>query len=240
MFELRKNRMRTALAGFVLGLLLLGPGMSGLPGASCLAAQSEDTDIGFRWAFGVLSGSGNERKLEPVTRDTTLRSGDQLKMMVELERPCFVYVIYHNAQDGLKLLFPYSVGQFESDYRVARKYYIPQGDAWLELDDRPGQETFYLIASATRLDGLDDLLRAYESADASRKADIARDILAEIRNLRKLHREFVAPPERPVAIGGSVRGLEKHSGAGRPDVASIAEEVQSSGFVARAFTIEHK
>ena len=222
-----------------LGLLFAGPVAGPLHhGAWC--AAGEEADVDFRWAFGVLSGSGNERKLEPIVRDTTLRSGDQLKMMVELLKPCFVYVIYHNDRDGLKLLFPYTAGQSGAAVELSKKYYIPQGDAWLELDNRTGQETFYLLASAQRLSTLDELLAAHASADASKKAELVRDILGEIRNLRKQHREFVAPPERPVAIGGSVRGLEKQAGSGRPDVAVLADELMSSGFVARAFTIDHK
>jgi len=209
-------------------------------GSGGVFASDADDGVHFRWAFGALVGSGGDRKLEPVTAEASLRSGDQFKMMVELKRPCYVYVIYHNSKDGVRMLFPYILDQIDTGYQVGKKYYIPQGDAWFELDQHVGRESFYLLASVRRLTGLEDLFREYETDDPAKRSEIIKKILEEIRLLKKQHRELAAPAERPVSIGGVIRGLEVPQGGAFPDVGALADDIASAGYVARTYSIEHQ
>jgi hypothetical protein len=201
-------------------------------------AGENDLNVSFKWAFGALVGK--ERDFQPVTRDVALKTGDQLKMMVELQKECFIYLIHYSEGEGIRLLFPYKLQQFDTDYQLSKRYYIPAGDAWFQLDQVAGNEFFHLLASAERLENLEELLLDYESAEADQKPEIATKILAEIRSVKREHKEFAAPAERPVAIGGAIRGMEFSKGAGRPDVATIANNILSTGFIARTFTIEHQ
>jgi len=194
----------------------------------------------FRWAFGAIVGTDNDRRLVAITRDTELKTGDQLKMLVELQKKCFVYLIYRTGQDELHMLFPYEIQQFTSDYKLFKKYYIPQGDKWFELDDVVGKEMFYLLASAKRLFGLEALLREYKSAEAVKKRELAKKILVEIRKEKKQYRKFDTPAERPVTIGGSVRGVIKDKKTSSPDIDPIAAGVNAANFYSRTFTIEHQ
>ena len=203
-------------------------------------AQQAEPEVVFKWAFGVLTGQGDQQKLEAVTKDTILNTGDQFKMMVELQHKCYVYVFHHDARDGMKMLFPYSLDQFSTDYQPGRKYYIPHGDAWYRLDENTGAETLYLLASADRLNELEDLFTRYESAGPGDKPQALKAVLDEIKKIKREHREFAAPAERPTPIGGAIRGIEKRSGTGYPDVAKIADDMMSSGFIARTYTIEHR
>jgi hypothetical protein len=200
----------------------------------------DQAKVKFRWAFGALKESGTEATLEAVGSNSVLRTGDQLKMMVELESDCFVYVIYHNSQDEIKLLFPYSLEQLSADYQQQRKYYIPVSDRWFELDQHVGRETFYLLASVKRLDNLEKLLIQYGSADPARKSELTGQILDEIQTLKKQHRELAAVAERPETIGGAVRGFEKAQGMNPPDISIVAKDISAPGFVARTFTIDHQ
>jgi hypothetical protein len=204
------------------------------------AGQEEAKNISFRWAFGALTGNDKNLKLEPVTRDRALATGDRLKMMVELQKEGFVYVIYFGGQDQVKLLFPSSLSQFTTDYQVGKRYYIPQGGAWFELDQNVGSEAFHLLASFQRLKGLEAFLTQYEAAGNEQKPAIAKQILAEIRDVKKQNRDFASAAERPVNIGGNIRGLDKPQGVEGPDVASIAQEITGGGFFSRTFTIEHR
>ncbi len=220
--------------GFVLLLATLVSWPAGAWGAGAKAK------IKFRWAFGAIRQSETDLKLETIGSNSVLKTGDQLKMMVELESAGFVYVVHHSAQDEIKLLFPYSLKQLATDYQQHRKYYIPEGDRWFELDQHTGRETFYLLASEQRLEGLERLFEQSEKADASRKIELSRQILDEIRNVKREHRELAGAAERPETIGGAVRGFEKAQGMNRPDIAVIASEISAPGFVARTFTIDHQ
>jgi hypothetical protein len=203
-------------------------------------AGANPDDVDFRWAFAAMAASDGKTTVQQVTQDISLKTGDQLKMMVELEKRCFVYLFHFNHQDGLKLLFPYTLQQFESDYEVHRKYSIPRGEAWFKLDRNQGQEVFYLLASAKRLDDLEKAYLRYESASAPSKTAAAQAVLDQIRSLRREHRELTGPVERPVPIGGALRGVEQVEDPNRLDLAKLADEILSSGFVARTYTVEHK
>jgi hypothetical protein len=220
------------------GAILLVAILVSLPAGKASAADQEM--IKFRWAFGALTQSGVEPRLEAIGSNSVLRTGDQLKMMVELQSGCFVYLIHHNAQDEVKLLFPYTLRQLSTDYQQKKQYYVPEGDRWFELDQHVGRETFYLLASTKRLGSLEELFDRYEKVEPPKQAELTRQVLDEVRSFKKQHRELTAAAERPETIGGAVRGFEKAQGMNRPDIAVIATEISAPGFVARTFTIDHQ
>jgi hypothetical protein len=203
-------------------------------------SEEREMNVSFRWAFGAMVGSENDRRLVAVTRDTVLKTGDQLKMLVELKEPCFVYLLYHNGAGEMAMLFPYDLTQFDTDYRISEKYYIPQGNAWFELDEETGLETFYLLASAERLAGLEAVYREYMAANAAKKAGIAEEMIKKIREINKKHRKFTTSAERPIPIGGNIRGVKAQQEDRPPDIDPIAAEVSSDFFYSRAFTIDHR
>jgi len=208
---------------------------------SCaMAFAQEKPNVSFEWAFGTLSGSGDDARLVVIQRDTTLSSGDELKMMVKLKEDCFVYVLHESPAGEISLKFPYDLKQFTTDYKVGKNYYIPRGRPWFKLDANVGRETFYLLASAERLLDLEALLGKYRDAEASAKPAVGKEIVTEIRNVRKHYKTFTTFAERPISIGGNVRSLTRDEAMRRPDVAQIAAEITANNFYGKTFTIDHK
>jgi hypothetical protein len=199
--------------------------VSGLPGAARAQASDEDK-VGFVWAFHALVVEGNVTKQVPIKEDIKLKTGDQLKMFVELRKPCFVYVIHHGARGEIQRLFPYDVQQFTTDYQTSKIYEIPPDNGWFRINEQAGLETFYLIASAQRLADLEKLLATYAAAQPAEQPQVATDILAALRNMLKQHRASVKPG-RPVPIAGNMRqGIE-------------GVEITATQFYIETFTIEH-
>jgi hypothetical protein len=221
------------LLAIPLFLLFLTPG-------SVIAEQTGEDAVSFRWAFGAMVGSTDDRWLVAITRDTVLKTGDRLKMLIELKNRCFVYLFYRTAENDIHLLFPYSLHLFESDYKTDEKYYIPRGNTWFELDKNVGLETFYLLASAKRLDQIEAQYRAYDSAAGEEKKKLAEKLLTEIRAIKRRHRKLATPAERPIAIGGNVRGESQDDQPPFPDIDPIASEVSGPNFYSKTFTIDHK
>ncbi len=85
--------------------------------------QKEKNEVCFRWAFGAMVGQKGDRRLVAITRDTILKTGDRLKLLLQLETKCFVYLFYRTAENDMYLLFPYTLQQFETDYKTCEKYY---------------------------------------------------------------------------------------------------------------------
>jgi hypothetical protein len=232
---------KPCVALLVLALIVIGLGLSPGPGLATAQAEEDKLDnIRFLWAFGAMAKGGNGQKPILITRDTTLKSGDQIKFFVKLKDTCFVYVIYHSSQGELSTLFPFRFEPQSTRGRTLEKHYIPQGDMWFELDDNPGQERFYLLASTQRLEGLETLINRYEATDPTRKAEVATKILAEIKKLRRRHRKFRTYAERPVNILGHLRGADKVKKPGHPDIAKFAVEISAKDFYSRTFTIDHR
>ena len=203
-------------------LSFIVPGLSGMAGAQ---AADED-NVSFVWAFEALVAEGNVTKQVPIKEDIQLKTGDQLKMFVELRKPCFVYVIHHGARDEIQRLFPYDIQQFAMDYHTSKVYEIPPHDGRFRINEQAGLETFYLVAAAQRLTDLETLLDTYTAAKPDEQPVAATNILAELRNMIKQHRAS-ARPGRPVPIAGNMRkGIE-------------GVEITAPQFYIETFTIAH-
>lgn len=178
--------------------------------------------VRFRWAFAALTGPDGARQLMRVTDDVTLRSGDEIRMLVGPLTSCFIYVVHEDPKGVIAPLFP-ETGVFPASYQPGALFDIPDGDGWLRLDDVTGIERIYLAASATRLPQL----------EAALKRGARAEVIAELAALRKRHAkaDWV---ERPVQIGGQVRGKKT------PDIRSMVTEVAAKTFFSRVFVIDHR
>jgi hypothetical protein len=194
----------------------------------------------FYWAFGAIKADRIEQVFIKISGDTELQSGDQLKMLVKLNNKCFVYVFYHSSQGELYMLFPYNLSQFSNDYEMLKNYYIPQGDFVLELDEHVGKEKIYLLASAQRIPELENLYNSYEIAEDPQKPEFIKNIIQEIRKLKKHHTKFTIEAERPVASTGSIRAHIIGDKSRLPELDKIAIEYTAKNFFAKTFTIDHK
>jgi hypothetical protein len=203
------------------------------------AQPRPEANLQFQWAFGALKKADGS-KFEAIDRDTILKTGDQIKFFLNVDKNCFVYLIYSSSQGELSVLFPYRFKLRSSEYSAAGHHYIPSGNQWFELDEHTGEEKFYLLASANRLMQLETLINDYESADAAKKPSLALAVLDEIRKLRKEHLKFKTYAERPVNIIGNLRGTEKAETAEPQDIAKFAVEISADTFYSRTFTIDHK
>lgn len=208
-------------------LVILGIAATERPEAMAAASQTDD-NVRFSWAFEALVQKDGAQKPVAIKHDTTLKTGDKLRMLIKFQKPCFVYVIYRSPQGIVSLLFPYDQQPFGHDYEIAKTYYIPQSGGWFELDEQVGSETFYLLASSRRLLELERLLNDYAAADGGKKPDLAAQIVTTIREIRRRHRQFTVLAERPATIAGNLR------------LSSEAVSISTTDFYGKTFTIDHQ
>jgi hypothetical protein len=210
--------------------------------ASAVALAQTPTgknDIGFLYAFGAYVGPQGKGKVISVQNETALRAGDRLKLFFEPKNDQYFYLLHVSSQGELTPLFPPAA----QPAKVTRgtKVFIPMDNNWFELDAYPGQEKFFLLATVERLDRLEELCARHtvlkDKADVQSSTDA---ILDEIKRLRQKHKQLSAPAEKPVRIGGSLRGEQPSSSPAVPDITPLAAEVTAPGFYSRTFTIDHK
>lgn len=209
-----------------------------------IVSHAQDTapaeEIRLNWSFGAWVQTNSGHELISVDKDMTLRSGDRLKFFLEPLNDCHIYLIYHGSQDEMHLLFP--TGKYTSlqDQDLQVPYLIPKGSGWFSIDSNPGLERFYLLASPDPLHTLEKLLAQIEGSTATDRQSLAQEIRAEIKRLKRSHRQLSAAAERPAAIGGTVRGTIPEDSGANPDVRQLAREISASSFYSRTFTIEHE
>jgi len=209
----------------------------------CLAVpgpQKGRNEASILCAFGAIRASSNPPKLEPVTPQMVLKSGDKLKMMIQIRKKCFVYLIHKDSQGNLAMLFPYSLKQFDTDYQTDRNYYSPKGEAWFQLDSRTGIETFYLIASDQRLLDIEYTYQKYASSEESKKQDLAGQILSQLEEITESHLASSGGDEILASNQPAFRGFERASGADPTDVAQLATEISFDNIYSKTFVIDHK
>lgn len=233
--------MRTTMVClFLAGLFLLPAHSKAQSNTPSAAVQQDVPNIDFLWSFGALIGP--DKNLASITHDTTLKSGEEIKMMIQLNKESFVYVVHYDAQGGIDLLFPYELGQFQSDdYILQKNYYIRKGRTWMALDKNPGKEVFFIIASTGRqLDLERKISECLAATDDAKKQTLADNVVAEIRNLRKQYTSFAAFAEKPIPIGGNIRDIKNTQETRRIDVADIAIDIIAKNFYSKTITIDHQ
>jgi hypothetical protein len=200
--------------------------------------SSSDATIQFAWAFGAISGK--EKKAVAITHDTVLHSGDQVKFFVRLSTDCFVYVFYYNSSKEVTMLFPYQLKQFQADYDTKKNYYVPRGRIWCSFDQTKGKEVFFLLASGERLLSLERVYGDYLTAQEAGKSAAAENVLAEIRNLRRQHTDYTAMAEKPLTIGGNIRGSSSPKERHYSDLSDLATLITAKNFYSKTITIDHQ
>ena len=202
--------------------------------------RTDTRDPRIIWAFGAIRSSSNPPKAEPVRTKMVLTSGDKLKMMIQIRKKCFVYVIHKDTQGNLTLLFPYSIKQFDTDYQTARKYYAPKEDGWFQLDDRTGPETFYLIASDQRLLDIEYTYQQYASSAPAHKQELADLMISQLDEFTKTYLASSVGKETLSDDHLAMRGLERATGADPTDITQLAEEIAFDTAYSETFVIDHR
>jgi hypothetical protein len=191
-------------------------------------------EMQFRWAFGAMTGPADARRFVRITDDTTLRTGDEIQMFVSPVTACFIYVVHEDPAGEMTVLFPGTSGAFPPGYGVAKEFYVPAETGWLQLDASTGTERIYVIASPERLTQLEALLKRSDTSGALKAR--RNQVIAELARLTKQSTGNWS--ERPVTIGGQVRGLPAKPAY--PNIAAHAVEITAPGFFSRVFVIDHR
>ena len=211
----------------------------GLSTGAYAQSRPGKSELNFLYAFGAQTGAQAGGKIIPVQNETTLRSGDRLKLFVEPKTELYFYLMHLSSQGDLTPLFP--VDSKPARIVPGSQVFLPEGSQWFELDAHPGPEKFFMLVSAERLGRLEELCGHHLTLkDKSETQSSADAIQNEIKHLRQQYKQLSAPAEKPVRIGGSVRGQPPSSAPVAPDVTPLAVEVTAPGFYSRTFSIDHR
>jgi hypothetical protein len=197
------------------------------------------TQLHFYFAFGAQTVVEGVQKLVPVETKTALKSGDLIKFFLQSDTEIYFYFFHLGSQGNLTLLSP--INNQSPKLNPGVQVYIPEGGMWLELDDRTGQEKFFLIASSTRLEKLEKLYERHTNLEdkSANQASVAA-ILSEISKLDQRDKRLSAPAEKPISLAGRLRDPNKKDTTIIPDIGSLSVELIANGIYSKTFTIDHR
>jgi hypothetical protein len=202
-----------------------------------LAEEPASEVLEVRWVMAGIEKGADPAHPISISPETTLRTGDKLKMYLKAVNKCFFYLFYHNPEGQLRLIYPDALpsGALASGTRLT----VPQGDQWFELDEQTGTETFHVLVSPTPLRAIETLYEDYRQ-HASKNGSSAVRLITAIDRLRNQQRPLTSKAERPLSIGGTIRGgPDTGTDTTESRLDNLAENIASANVFCRTYTIEH-
>lgn len=163
-----------------------------------------------------------------VREGSVLQSRDHFQVHVETNKRSHIYVLLFDSQGHAAQLFPdpkiEQPGFFDSGRRIA----VPDKDLWFWLDENPGTETVYVLASEEPLNDIRGLLSKMNEASETERKRLSGEI-----------RQRIGIVER--GVGGVAKGKTvSYALSDGRTIQKVTEVVAGSGVVVRAISFEHR
>ncbi|HUU90999.1 MAG TPA: FlgO family outer membrane protein [Phycisphaerae bacterium] len=136
-----------------------------------------------------------------VKDGSVLRSGDQFQVQFTPVSDCWVYIFLFGSTGKCETLFPYPGVKLGNFCRGGVSYTVPDPDAasgsrWFYLDNNPGTETLYIVASYGPMNDIAKVLAEMQNGEAGQAAlsDRLREQVDEVR------KKAAEPPRNGEAV----------------------------------------
>lgn len=163
-----------------------------------------------------------------VREGSVLQSRDHFQVHVETNKPSHVYVLLFDSQGQAAQLFPDPKIEHPGFLESGRKVVVPDKDLWFWLDENPGTETVYVLASEEPMSDIRGLLSKMDKAGNAERKRLSRQIRQQIQIV-----------ERGVGGVSKVKTVSYPLSDGKL-VQKVTDVVAGSGAVVRAISFEHR
>jgi len=161
------------------------------------------------WSMALQKGSESVAFSRPVA----MTNGDSFSLSIQANQACFAYLIYIDPQGQMDIILNQRLAANE----IWRDTY--------ELLQPSGRETIHVVMSLTEQPELQDAINSLNNNDAR----TARDLNNAVAGTRRSASQFSENPEKPVGMGGAVRGNEITGGT----------EFSGAGIYVKTIVIDH-
>jgi CHAT domain-containing protein len=163
-----------------------------------------------------------------VREGSLLQSRDHFQVHVETNRPSHIYVLLFDSEGSASQLFPDPKIEQPGFVEGGRKVAIPDKDLWFWLDERPGTETVYVLASEQPMTDIRGLLNKMDRASEAERKHLSGEIQQRIKIVER-------------GVGGVAKGkIVSYPLSDGRLVQKVTDVVAGSGAVVRAISFEHR
>lgn len=219
------------LAVIVTILIVLSP-------AAAQAETSSPDTIEVSWVLAGMESDADPPYMTNIPTKAALRTGDKIKMYLKTHRKCFFYIFHQTSGGRMLLLFPPSLPSEAIASGV--QLTIPEGDKWFQLNNQAGTESFHVLIAHAALRTIETFYEAHRQDTEDNGLSTVR-LLLMIEQLRNDQRPLTSNAERPLAVGGTLRGGEAiNTEATLEQLDRLAEYINTSKVFCRTYMIEHQ
>ena len=140
--------------------VILGAGLVAAAAAIAFTkpAQTESA-VGIEWMLaGQHQLSNGTWESLNLLENKNLNSGDQFQIQVLPSQNCFLYVVMVTSENEPMLLYPATGAATAAAAKGNEAIALPGSDLWYKLDDHPGDEKIYVVASRKPVQSLSRIL----------------------------------------------------------------------------------
>ncbi len=125
------------------------------PEAGFVPVSHQTKSLALRYSVLKLAGDGRYEEVDP---ENVFRSGDRIRIAVQVNDAGYLYVVHQGSSGVWKVLFPSSeVDHGSNRVRPGQDYEIPPGGRFY-FDEQAGVEKLFLVVSRRPVDDLDSLI----------------------------------------------------------------------------------
>ena len=166
------------------------------------------------WSLGLR----NEKtmKLVPFYAPVQSYTGESFRVLAKPETDCFLYIIAESIQNEEIIVF------YDGFWKGGEDWISPE----IQLSLPDGSENFFIVASLTEQTALAQRISAFNSNSGVTQR---RALIDEVNNIKRQVSNLNEAAEKPVLMGGALRGSEEEN----------ATEFSGVGTYVKTISIEH-
>jgi hypothetical protein len=145
--------------------------------------------------IGVMLKSGNQ--ITKAKSKDRIKSGDELKVVVEPQNDCIIYAVYNDGKEATLLNF----SSYGKTLKKEITEMLPNEEEFYQVDDKSSNAKITVICSIKKITEIDKLFRKKDTAPSGEWVKIEDKLLNE--NKANLNEES----DKPFQIAGNVRGF---------------------------------
>ncbi len=180
-------------------------------------------------SMGLIAQREGDPAQIVVKEGDTLRSGDRFRVKYETSDVAYVYVLVLDSQGETTQLFPDPKIHASNKASGGQKYQVPTGSLWLGLDEIPGVETVFVLASREPLPNVKDLVASLN------------EVNSEYLSEHRLARQLIAQAQPRRGVSGLVQGESNPTQlADTKLIRRVTEAIQKEVSAVRAVSFLHQ
>ena len=134
-------------------------------GAAVIRAGYVAKPLGLRYSILRNGGEGDYREVPP---DTVFRSGDRIRVAVEVNDPGYLYIAMKGASGTWRVLFPTAdIDGGNNRVESGRQFVIPSAPGRFAFDQQPGEERIFIVLARQPEPSLEQLIYSLGSGSVS-------------------------------------------------------------------------